>query len=98
MTGHACACMGPQGDKPFCPCEMELFLDSRNTVHMATEKIRDLMRYNEILSHLLLQENTNISRFEVITPNGREYVRGNVSLSLSHQDDGKTLKIFLDYP
>jgi len=21
---YACCCMGPQGDKPFCPCEMKM--------------------------------------------------------------------------
>lgn len=40
---------------------------------------------------------TEITRFEVIDESGRVYTNHNVeSIVLSAQDDGKTLKIFID--
>ena len=36
-----------------------------------------------------------ISRFEVIDETGRVYVREGVSVELSYQDEGRTLKAFL---
>ena len=35
------------------------------------------------------------NRFEVIDETGRNYVRYGVSIELSYQDDGKTLKVFI---
>lgn len=43
-----------------------------------------------------LQDYPNVTRVEVITNNGREFVRyecSNVQVSL--QDDGRTIKVFL---
>lgn len=37
-----------------------------------------------------------LSRVEVIGPDGREYVKYHNKITLSLQDDGKTLKIFLE--
>ena len=37
----------------------------------------------------------NINRFEVIDETGRVIVRHRVSVELNYQDDGKTLKVFL---
>ena len=37
----------------------------------------------------------NINRFEVIDETGRVIVRHGVSVELNYQDDGKTLKVFL---
>ena len=37
----------------------------------------------------------NINRFEVIDETGRVIVRHGVSVELNQQDDGKTLKVFL---
>lgn len=36
-----------------------------------------------------------VTRFEVIDETGRTYVREGVSITLSYQDDGRTLKAFL---
>lgn len=37
----------------------------------------------------------DITRLEVIDETGRQYVRHNVFLQFSVQDDGKTLKVFV---
>ena len=37
-----------------------------------------------------------VTRFEVIDENGRVYTRHNCKVELSYQDDGRTLKVFLD--
>ena len=37
----------------------------------------------------------NINRFEVIDKTGRVIVKHGVSVELSYQDDGQTLKVFL---
>lgn len=36
-----------------------------------------------------------VTRFEVIDETGRAYVRNDIKLSFSLQDDSKTLKIFI---
>jgi hypothetical protein len=36
-----------------------------------------------------------VTRFEVIDENGRAYVRYGVGIELSYQDDGRTLKVFV---
>jgi hypothetical protein len=36
-----------------------------------------------------------VTRFEVIDQGGRALVRYGVSVALSYQDDGRTLKVFL---
>lgn len=36
-----------------------------------------------------------VTRFEVISENGRELVKYDVNIELSLQDDGRTLKVFL---
>ena len=45
-----------------------------------------------------LEESTatgNVTRFEVIDEQGRAYVRYDVGVTLSYQDDGRTLKVFI---
>lgn len=37
-----------------------------------------------------------VTRFEVITEEGRVYVRYGINVDLSLQDDGRTLKVFLN--
>jgi hypothetical protein len=39
-----------------------------------------------------------VTRFEVIDKDGRAYVRHGVSVELSFQDDGRTLKVFVGAP
>ena len=39
---------------------------------------------------------SKITRLEVITKNGREFVNTNCKLNLDIQDKGKTLKIFVE--
>lgn len=49
-----------------------------------------------VLSHDFLYRYPQVTRVEVITNNGREFVRyecSNVQISL--QDDGQTVKVFL---
>jgi len=42
-----------------------------------------------------MTEKNKVTRIEVISNNGREYVNRNVkNVKLFYQDDGKTLKIF----
>jgi hypothetical protein len=36
-----------------------------------------------------------VTRFEVIDETGRAYVRDGVSVCVSYQDDGRTLKVFV---
>jgi len=40
-------------------------------------------------------DENKITRFEVIDESGRVYVRHEVSVELSVQDGGKTLKVFI---
>ena len=40
-------------------------------------------------------QSETVTRFEVIDETGRAMVKYNVSVELSYQDDGRTLKIFL---
>lgn len=65
--------------------------------------------FDQILDYLLLKNSdwgsnmvdiTMVDRFEVIDNDGRSYVKGSiygtpVSIELSYQDDGKTLKVFV---
>ena len=37
-----------------------------------------------------------VTRFEVIGPSGRIYTQHNCSINLSLQDNGRTLKVFID--
>lgn len=37
-----------------------------------------------------------VTRFEVIDRTGRAYVRYGVSIELSYQDEGRTLKVFVE--
>lgn len=41
-------------------------------------------------------DTAKVTRFEVITEEGRVYVRYGVNVDLSLQDDGRTLKVFLN--
>lgn len=53
------------------------------------------------LNKLREREAEKVDRFEVIDETGRAYVKGSiygspVSIDLSYQDDGKTLKVFVN--
>lgn len=37
-----------------------------------------------------------ITRLEVITPKGREFVKWDCKIKMAVQDEGRTLKIFVD--
>tara|TARA_Y100000389_G_scaffold204066_1_gene254806 strand:+ start:456 stop:608 length:153 start_codon:yes stop_codon:yes gene_type:complete len=41
-------------------------------------------------------KNDKVTRFEVIDKTGRVIVKHGVSVQLSYQDDGQTLKVFLN--
>lgn len=68
----------------------ELFYDS---VDIKTEIIKRFERVKK-------EANTKVDRLEVIDDTGRAYVKGSiygtpVSIELSYQDDGRTLKVFV---
>ena len=42
-----------------------------------------------------MDDNSKVTRFEVIDENGRVYTKYNCEIELSYQDDGKTLKVFI---
>ena len=42
-----------------------------------------------------LDPEPKVTRFEVIDSTGRAYVKTGVFVTLSYQDDGKTLKVFI---
>jgi hypothetical protein len=39
---------------------------------------------------------SKVTRFEVIDESGRSYTRHNSNVELSYQDDGRTLKVFIN--
>lgn len=41
------------------------------------------------------EQNSGVTRFEVVDDNGRVYSKWNCKIELSYQDDGKTLKVFV---
>jgi hypothetical protein len=42
-----------------------------------------------------MKETQRVTRFEVIDEHGRAFVRYGVAVELSYQDDGRTLKVFV---
>jgi hypothetical protein len=41
------------------------------------------------------EQNSGVTRFEVVDESGRVYSKWNCKIELSYQDDGKTLKVFV---
>lgn len=61
-------------------------------------KVNDLQRL-KMLSDKFQNDtldNQTVTRFEVIDENGRVYVAKDCKVELSYQDDGKTLKVFIN--
>jgi len=61
-------------------------------------KVNDLQRL-KMLSDKFQNDtldNQTVTRFEVIDENGRVYVAKDCKLELSYQDDGRTLKVFIN--
>ena len=50
---------------------------------------------NKVTEAVAIVEHPNLTRIEVIDETGRAYVRRGVSVTLSYQDDGRTLKVFV---
>ena len=50
---------------------------------------------NKATEAVAIVEHPNLTRIEVIDETGRAYVRRAVSVTLSYQDDGRTLKLFV---
>jgi hypothetical protein len=46
--GGACGCMGPQGDEPWCPCEMRWMVKVDDAWFRITEQIVDSWGYKYI--------------------------------------------------
>jgi len=44
----------------------------------------------------LRNKNKELTRLEVIDESGRVYINNNCKMELSYQDEGRTLKIFVD--
>ena len=42
-----------------------------------------------------MNETEKVTRFEVIDETGRAYVKYDVKVEMSYQDEGRTLKVFL---
>lgn len=61
-------------------------------------KVNDLQRL-KMLSDKFQNDtldNQTVTRFEVIDESGRVYVAKDCKLELSYQDDGRTLKVFIN--
>lgn len=43
----------------------------------------------------IIEQASKVTRFEVITQDGRAYVNNKCNIELSYQDDGRTLKVFV---
>jgi hypothetical protein len=43
-----------------------------------------------------MAKDQTVTRFEVIDTNGRVYQKWNCNVELSYQDDGRTLKVFIN--
>jgi len=75
----------------------ELRKNKQELTQYGKEKIRKLMNKDiQQLNGDFLKNYPDVTRVEVITNNGREFVRyecSNVQVSL--QDDGQTIKVFL---
>ena len=50
---------------------------------------------NKVTEAVAIVEHPRLTRIEVIDETGRAYVRRGVSVTLSYQDDGRTLKVFV---
>jgi len=50
---------------------------------------------NKVTEAVAIVEHPSLARIEVIDETGRAYVRRGVSVTLSYQDDGRTLKVFV---
>jgi len=57
--------------------------------------INDLQRLR-MLNNQDVSDISKVTRFEVIDESGRSYTRHNSNVELSYQDDGKTLKVFIN--
>lgn len=69
----------------------------------ANEKIEELKRINKLAQKRIddlcemQYEQEDVTRVEVVDKNGRSYVNMNAkNVRLSYQDNGKTLKVFID--
>jgi hypothetical protein len=43
-----------------------------------------------------MDDTSKVTRFEVIDESGRVYTKHNCTIELSYQDDGRTLKVFIN--
>jgi hypothetical protein len=50
---------------------------------------------NKATEAVAIVEHPNLMRIELIDDTGRVYIRRGVSVTLSYQDDGRTLKVFV---
>lgn len=67
------------------------YFDIKSTYEKLIEQAKELEK--------LANENNNtseVTRFEVIDKTGRVYSKWDCSIELSYQDNGKTLKVFVD--
>jgi len=63
--------------------------------------MREFEKAEAALNKLMEQPAEKVNRLEVIDDTGRAYVKGSiygspVSIKLSYQDDGRTLKVFVE--
>jgi len=66
-----------------------------NALEMPRKLARENVELNEE-SQQLFNKNKELTRLEVIDELGRVYVNNNCKMELSYQDEGRTLKIFVN--
>jgi SHS2 domain-containing protein len=78
-------------------------MKTQEEIEQLAEQYWDKQPYNEdayVIGYTQCQEdmtnNVKVTRFEVIDESGRVCTRHNCKVELSYQDDGKTLKVFLN--
>jgi len=67
---------------------------SASVPHRANPRGMSVMA-NKVTEAVAIVEHPRLTRIEVIDETGRAYVRRGVSVTLSYQDDGRTLKVFV---
>jgi len=54
-----------------------------------------IMNKIDNIAKIIKNNNSKITRFEVIDEKGRVYTNNNCKIELSYQDDNRTLKVFI---
>ena len=78
-------------------------MKTQEEIEQLAKQYWDKQPYNEdayVVGYTQCQEemadNSKVTRFEVIDENGRVYSKWNCKVKLSYQDNGQTLKLFIN--